>query len=427
MAEASSPLTFRDSVRHLLPTAAAIALFAPFVSAEKLDVGGLVFASVILGYVITTPLTTFLGWLYRFTPTLKAAGARRQWINSNWNFDVLFYERLSQEEREYTYLTGSYVDFYRQLAFYLLIYAAVNLMILVHAMIADANENGLWQTILGASTPFAGGFRLSTLLLFVVSVLLGVYCFWDFLNEYAILFLEEGTYVRFAEKSQKATGGLTTNVWGVAQHNGKGAPAVLVDLVDSTGNTVEAVHTDAEGLFQFKNRFQDISANGGKLRAHFAGQVFEKPLTAGANIVPSAGIDLPDFDPGTRRKLGGPFWIALLLWLAVCIQSLVIRDALSMIDLLASLPIIIFLLVAAKGSKEAFEDWRLSASLLAGVILAATKLFWFVQNLVRVVSANTTVPNEGLTTVAGEWYRHLPPLLLVSAFFVVSRLKVENH
>ena len=427
MAEASSPLTFRDSVRHLLPTAAAIALFAPFVSEEKLDVGGLVFASVILGYVITTPLTTFLGWLYRFTPTPKAAGARRQWINSNWNFDVLFYERLSQEEREYAYLTGSYVDFYRQLAFYLLLYAAVNLMVLAHAISVDANHAGAWQTILCTTTPLAGGFKLSTAFLIIVSVLLGGYCFWDFLNEYAILFLEEGTYVRFAEKSQKEKGGLTENVWGMAQHNGKGAPAVPVELLDSGGKALEAVHTDSNGLFQFRDRFQAIAAQGGKVQARYAGQIFETPLIAGANTVPFAAIDLPDFDPQTSRKLSTPFWIALFLWLAVFIQSLIVRDALSMIDLLASLPTITFLLLASKGPKEAFEDWRLSASLLAGVILAAVKLFWLVQNLVRVVSANTTVPDEGLTTVAGEWYRFVPPLLLVIAFFVVNRLKVENR
>jgi hypothetical protein len=291
----------------------------------------------------------------------------------------------------------------------------------------DANHSGLWQTILSTTTPLAGGFKLSTAFLIVVSVLLGGYCFWDFLNEYAILFLEDGTYVRFAEKSQKAEGGLTANVWGVAQHNGKGAPAVLIELMDSGGNALEAVHTDNEGLFQFRNRFEAISAQGGKVRAHFDGQTFEKPLLAGAKSVPYAAIDLPDFNPETRRKLGPPFWIAFLLWLAVCIQCLIVRDAVSMIDLLASLPIITFLLVASRGAKEAFEDWRLSASLLAGVILAAIKLGWLLQNFVRVVSANTTVPNEGLTTVAGEWYRFLPPLLLVIAFFVVSQLNVEHR
>ena len=240
------------------------------------------------------------------------------------------------------------------------------------------------------------------------------------------MFLEEGTYVRFAEKSQKAEGGLTVNVWGMAHHNGKGAPEVPVSLVDSTGAALEAVHTDREGLFQFKNRFQAIATGGGKVQAHFAGQIYETPLNAGAKSVPIAAIDLPDFDPETRRKLGKPFGIALLLWLAVCIQSLIVRDALSMIDLLASLPIIIFLLVALKGTKTVFENWKLSAALLAGVVLAGIKLFWLLQNLVCVISANTTVPDQGLTTVAGAWYRYLPPLLLVIAFFAISRVKVEN-
>ena len=42
MPEGSSPLTFRDSIRHLLPTAAAVSLFVPLWSDDKLEVAACV-------------------------------------------------------------------------------------------------------------------------------------------------------------------------------------------------------------------------------------------------------------------------------------------------------------------------------------------------------------------------------------------------
>jgi hypothetical protein len=425
MPEGSSPLTFRDSIRHLLPTAAAVSLFVPLWSDDKLEVGSLVFACVLLGYVITTPLTKFLGWLYRFTPAVRALGDRRQWIAANWDFGELFLNRLSQEEKEYTYLTGAYLDFYRQLAFYLLIYTSTNVFILAQAIITDQNHAGPWQTILSATTPVVGGSRISTTLLIIVSAVVGVYCFWDFMNEYVSLFLEGGIYTKFAEKSQKKEGGLAISVWGVAQHQKKGAPGLAIELKDSAGKSLRSAKSSVEGLFQFEEQFKVISAAGGTVSTSFNGATIAETLSAGANSIPSVVLELPEFQLSKNPSGWIAFLISAGLLVGVWIQCCLVLDAISMMSLLASLPFIVFLAVFVIGHRGLFEDWKLSASLLAGALLAATELSCLLRNLAYPASSNTHVPSAMVVASTLGSYRCVPPCLLVVVFFLISKLRIE--
>jgi hypothetical protein len=426
MAEASSPLTFRDSVRHLLPTAAAICLFAPLLASDKLELGSLVFAAVLLGYVVTTPLTIFLGWLYRFTPAVKNLSRQREWIASNWDFDELFLNRLTQEEKEYVYLTGAYVDFYRQLAFYLLVYTGVNLFILVRAILDNPKHSGILQTILNTTTPIAGGPHFPAALLVIFSMLLGIYCFWDFLNEYSSLFLEGGIYPKFAAKSQTEKGGVAVSIWGMVRHGRAGMPGIKVELNNSQKVTLQSVTTDSNGYFQFENKFKDLAGVDGTLKASIGGAVIEKPVKADPKTIPSVDFDSSAIKLRTERQGWIRFAISSLLLSIVWGIGFIRLDVITIIALVCSIPFAVLLAIFLAGKKAALQDWKLSALLLACVILALTNISWFAWNIAGAASTGMDLRSSLFNHWPYVWYECLPPILLLAVFFVAGKLNVES-
>src|SRR5207253_11200999 len=158
--------------------------------------------------------------------------------------------------------------------------------ILIRAIIDSPGRPGILQTIANTTTPMAGGLHLPTALLIVCSLLLGLYCFWDFINEYVSLFLEGGIYQKFAEKSQAKEGGLALNIWGVVQHEGAPVQGIKIELKDSAGNVSKSLNTDHDGRFQFKNTFQAFSSAGGKLNAFINGVAVEKTFAGDTKLVP---------------------------------------------------------------------------------------------------------------------------------------------
>jgi hypothetical protein len=76
--------------------------------------------------------------------------------------------------------------------------------------------------------------------------------------------------------------------------------------------------------------------------------------------------------------------------------------------------------------KAALEDWKLSALLLAGVILALTNISWFTWNIVSAASKGMGPRSSPLNYWPCAWYECLPPILLLAVFFVAGRLNVES-
>ncbi len=269
----SSPLTFRDFIRHLLPTATALCLFLPFlrVPQNKFEVAAVVFASVVLGYLVTTPLNTFLAAYYSCTPIMKVFTRRRRWMAANWDYDKLFYS-LTQEEREYIYVTQGYLELYRQLSFYLLIYALANLFLILNAVRAAFDVSSFFLTAVDARTSVVGGLLVPTWLLLFLSLILAHYSFKDFLNEFAILFHDDGQYSTFAKRIHEKEGGFARAIFGVVRSKKEGnskqqdvLSAVKVTLQDASGKERASMQTDLDGYFQFDNRKNEYPPGDYKL------------------------------------------------------------------------------------------------------------------------------------------------------------------
>ena len=111
--------------------------------------------------------------------------------------------------------------------------------------------------------------------------------------------------------------------------------------------------------------------------------------------------------------------------MGVLIQCCMVLDAISMISLLASLPFIVFLAVFVIGHRGLFEDWKLSASLLAGALLAATELSCLLRNLAYPGSSNTHVPSAMVVASTLGSYRCGAALPTRGGFFPGQQ--VENR
>src|SRR5690349_20526863 len=112
-------------------------------------------------------------------------------------------------------VTLGYIELYRQLSFYLLIYAAVNLFLLLNAVHDASDVNSFFVKAVDARTTIIGGLLLPAWILFILSLVTAFYSFKDFLNEFMILFHEAGQYSIFAERVHEKDGGFARSISGV--------------------------------------------------------------------------------------------------------------------------------------------------------------------------------------------------------------------
>jgi hypothetical protein len=368
----SSPLSFRDFIRHLLPTATALCLFLPLVpfTKGKLEVGALVFAAVVLGYLVTTPLNSLLATFYSAIPVMKILNRRRRWAENNWDLNKVFYA-VSQEEREYLYMTASYIDMYRQLSFYLLIYALVNLTLLLHAIRGAVDFDSFALKVGDARTMVPGNFAFATILLFPFSIIVAYHLFRDFILEYEIYFCDGGQYFTFAQKAQEKEGGFATGISGVVRHNKKPWYGSKIELLDSADHSLETVDLDPDGYFWFDNTSGTYSPGPYKLRLAGSQEVSkiettpkQVPLRIETSLAPAGRLK---WSKRLNVMLGSIISFLLFYFLLIPERSLIALFT------SATLPFGVFLLIFRFKWKK-LEDPALSALILASVPLAITAL-----------------------------------------------------
>lgn len=135
----SPPLTLRDFLQYVLPTVLAACMFVPFAAPhDRVSVEGLVFGSVALSYLVWQPAYRLAQSFYEFFPPTRARTKKAfetskrtvgQWAGRH---DKLRY-MMTSDEREYLYSHGSFAALYAVAGFYLFVYAALNLFLLVRA------------------------------------------------------------------------------------------------------------------------------------------------------------------------------------------------------------------------------------------------------------------------------------------------------
>jgi hypothetical protein len=219
----SGTFIFRDFIRYILPTVIAACLFFPLFrgsgSQPSLDV--VVFVMVVFGYVLYAPVI-FIGELFlcRFPQDIlsrQRSRKKQEWWAKNWDYDTLWF-RLDKDEREYLYLTHSYIQFYRITSICFSAYAITNIIILLNAARiewSNSTKNLSWlMASLQTTTPMVGGWDINTPLLIAITGIITCFLFRDADIEYKMLFLDDGSYVSYAKKYHQTFGNIARSVWG---------------------------------------------------------------------------------------------------------------------------------------------------------------------------------------------------------------------
>jgi hypothetical protein len=250
----ADPFSFRDFIQYILPALIGVYLFIPYVaSIDSIDAAFV--SAAIFGYVLATPISSIARAIFGLIPGLrnriKQLSIKRQWWSRNWNYDRLFY-MLTKDERDYLYLTGAYVEFYRTVSVCFLIYSLLQIFSLTWEVVGSLQSSSFhWNLILDQQTPMLGGWEMSTLVLAVISLVAFYYLVADFLLEYEILFLDDGQYVTMAVKYQESVGGIAKSVWGcLLEDEAKPVEGATVYLGTKENPEITKSITDRDGLFQ---------------------------------------------------------------------------------------------------------------------------------------------------------------------------------
>lgn len=307
-APSPSSFIFRDFIQYIFPTLIAACLFVPFSSRLNSVVSfeGLFFGAAILGYIISSPLTKLVNFSMRYIPiakgTLREYEKRGEWIANNWNFERLFFV-LSNDEREYIYLTSSYAEFYRFVGFYLLIYFVANVAWLLSSILPDAGSLAeVWRRSLGAATPMLKNVQVPTLLLLLITPVLSYFLFRDFFTEYEAMFLERGQYAAFAEKYHLEKGNIAVSIWGKVLSQGEPVAQAQIKLLSSNYEELDRAMTDEKGHFQFVGKYAECLNSTCHL--YLAGPSFEleQTLLLSEKQVPYVEIDVSRTDAANAQK-----------------------------------------------------------------------------------------------------------------------------
>jgi len=283
----SSPFTLRDIIKHVAPTLIALCLFIPFHPSlnNKIKSETLVFCAIILGYLLEHPvmfladlvfkilspvLQPFLKLLSMFFPNLpnqstKKLAQKRDWLTKNWDYNKLFYS-MTQEEREYIYLTGSYAEFYKLTSLYLIVYIILITSKFINYIYINYNNPDILNIVKVAtnmSIPMIGGWETPFWSIFMLVFISFISSYINFINEYGVLFLENGQYVEFAKRYHREKGNIAKSIWGIAKKRDEPLSNIWLELYTKSENTDDEsgfaflgkTASDETGNFQFENMF----------------------------------------------------------------------------------------------------------------------------------------------------------------------------
>jgi hypothetical protein len=306
----AAPFTFRDFIQQILPGLIAAGLFVPFAGVTSTE--STFIAAALLSYVISTPVSLAANCL-KLIPFLRAKlkelDADRKWEDLNWNYTRLFY-RLSDEEREYTYLTGAYMQFYKVSAFYFLLYSCTQVGIIVHALWNKPYRT--WGALASAAkTPILGGLSLPTLWILPLASVICGFLIADYINEYKILMFD--LYPEYARRYQEKEGGIARSIWGkivyeIMDNRGtkKEEPVSQMEVALTGEGTYETVVTDLKGRFQFRDKYEVCTKAVCTLRVDRVNQA-TKEIPVDCKWTPPINIVLGGVvPPSTEPQPGNP-------------------------------------------------------------------------------------------------------------------------
>lgn len=263
----ASAFIFRDFVKYVLPTITGAFLLLPmFVEWKYIKIDQILFLSFISGYIIYPLASQAANYVQDHLPCIggislsdkSPAVKEGRWVKSNWDMKGLR-SKIDKDEREYLYLTQSYLEYFQITGFYFLLFSLFSFIYIFikspsmfYAAYSACSrlefvQSVLIGTIVGSPVPsvYAG----------IIGLVVSFFLFQASVIEYRALFGINGAYEFFLERYQAMQGGLARNIWGHVSADVE-SHGLRLQLVRGA-KCLETCIVDDQGRFQFCGRFDE--------------------------------------------------------------------------------------------------------------------------------------------------------------------------
>ena len=255
-----------------------ICLFFPYLGVEISEPLFFLY-SVVLGFLLSSILERID--LVKHLSSIQKRFDVKDMMNENWDYNMMFYS-LDKDDRDYLYLTGSYLSFFKITSNILIFYFFVNLS----EIISNVTKDG-FTSILTTQTQIIGGLEVNSLIISTITVFLVIFFIKDYIFEFEILFYPSGQYEAFAKKIQLKNTNiiLIKSIWGRVIHNDKEIENLEIKLLEN-GVLLNSIMTDKNGFFQFKDEFKKNLSKTITVEYLVNNTIYSKSMTIDINVVP---------------------------------------------------------------------------------------------------------------------------------------------
>jgi hypothetical protein len=256
----------QDVFAYIFPMVVALLLFLPFFG--EVDLGIVLVAGIVLGYVVSPTVNTLSRWLYRprILPWLRKKHDERVWHSQNWDYDRL-YILLEGKDAEALNLESSHCNFYRALSIYFAAFFIANLLVFAtgfwscYSVGVCSGEYFLsvfpscLRCCWAIKTPVLAGRSLPTLLAIAGSPFLAWCAHQRARHHYGSLF--SFYYPELSRKYHEEKGRLATSIFGELSKRTEAGDiqhveGATIHLMDADGRPIAKSTTDRNGRFQFE-------------------------------------------------------------------------------------------------------------------------------------------------------------------------------
>ena len=204
-----SGFLYKDVLKYILPVGLLFFLFYPLIGNIASDINGVIPAVIIFSFIIGALIERVSPYPFKIFPDIQQVNRTSTWMWQNWNLKQLFYN-LNSQDRDYLYLTDSYIHFYYNSGFVILLYFVSIIYLTTKDVICQCN------TFFEHKTFFVGGIEAPSWLILTFCIAIFFRLKKLVVREMEFLMCPNGEYEYFGEKLQKDKQQLFVNrIYGV--------------------------------------------------------------------------------------------------------------------------------------------------------------------------------------------------------------------
>ena len=191
----TSGFLYRDILKYVIPTLLLLLLIVPLFE-SSIDYKVLIPFGIIISLIIGPLLAKLSTFFYKIFPKVREVISISNWMNSNWNYRKMFYN-ISKDDRDYLYLTGAYVEFFKNSGLVIFIYMVVTIILMI------VEVKGNYSNYLTHSTIVLSSLEVNTFFILIICIILINTLKAALIFETKILLFPDGQFEIFAEKVQR--------------------------------------------------------------------------------------------------------------------------------------------------------------------------------------------------------------------------------